>query len=458
MRNRIEISMTVAMDNIEENVHKAKRRKITDWLIVTKSHQNDGLATSLASNEATSIVSLGENSTRSRSKTNSSNIGESNLHEFHTVSNTKLNFTDKSNSYKDRRAGNLNVSKQSLETSTASPENAMLKTNRIFTPSKYQSNNKELHIKVRRLSKETLRKYVGNQHGKAPITHSKPASHSNSKSNLYESLKSDIPTPESAQGDVSMMPPKKHAIRTLSKTELSSNDKKIPREHNMCTRKNVEFSRKTSKTENRLDAYTAGKLCNTATNRDESIDTTDRSNKNESLESGIPKPGSDKCDVPKVSLDRNTILTRSKTKTLFTDETHPCDSTPANEDRLDANISDGSRDIASTQNEAIANTHESNLDIKIIAQPQFRINEIVWAKLGHFPSWPCKIERLYGIRNQMVEVLWFNDFRRSKMHVAMIYKFFDKFQEFSKDADLRVGLNRAIKEAIIYEASRRFNN
>lgn len=424
----VQHSISMTRDNLDENVHKAKRRKITDWLIVPKSHHNDGLATSLACNkDDVSLVSLRTNSIRTRSRTNSSNIAESHLHEIHTVSKTISNFTGKSNSYKGQRAGNPAESIQSLE-------------NTIITPPTYQSNNKELHVKVRRLSKETLRKYMGNQNEKAPNTHSKPTSHSNTKS------KSHIPTPKTAVGDVSMMPLKKKAIRILSISGLSDDDTN-PRERKICTRKNGRFSRKTPKTEIRLDAFSANQPCNTVTNRDEATDTTDKLNKNESPESSISNP---KSDVPKVSLDRSTIGTRSKTKTLLSDKKRPC------ENILEANIADEPRDIPSNQNEAIGNSHESNA-IRIIAQPQFQINEIVWAKLGHFPSWPCKIERLYGIRNQMVEVLWFNDFRRSKMHVAKIYKFFDKLEEFSKDADLRVGLNRAIKEAIIYGISQRFN-
>lgn len=331
MRNIIEISMTV--QHSEENVHRPKRRKITDWLIpqshqndvsatsstnsirtrskTKSSHQADGLATSTAPNEDdVSIVPLRKNLKLPLSKTNSSNIAGSNLNENQTDSNTISNLNE-------------------IQTDSNTISN--------FT------DNKELQVKLTRLSRETLRKYMGNRNGEVPNTHLKPTSHSKSK-----------------------------------------NDTTINR------------------------------------------------------------------DV------RSTIRTRSRAKAMFSDGTHPCDSNPAIENILEAEIADNSRDVVSNQTEAISNTNESN-PIRIIAQQQFRISEIVWAKLGHFPSWPCKIERLYGVRNQMVEVLWFNDFRRSKMHIANIYKFFDKFQEFSKDADIHVGLNRAIKEAIIYETSRRFN-
>lgn len=96
-----------------------------------------------------------------------------------------------------------------------------------------------------------------------------------------------------------------------------------------------------------------------------------------------------------------------------------------------------------------------NVSTSAIAQIEYRIGEIVWAKLGHWPAWPAKIEQIYGVSNQMVEIFWFNDYRRSKLHKANVFKFFIFFDQFSSIASSTIGLECAIKEAVILEASRR---
>lgn len=67
-----------------------------------------------------------------------------------------------------------------------------------------------------------------------------------------------------------------------------------------------------------------------------------------------------------------------------------------------------------------------------------------------FPHWPAKIYSIYGSRNQMVEVWWFNDYRRTKMQISQMSNFFQNYEKLKPTFTNRIGLETAVKEAIIY--------
>lgn len=111
-------------------------------------------------------------------------------------------------------------------------------------------------------------------------------------------------------------------------------------------------------------------------------------------------------------------------------------------------------------NEAAIRKAASQLDLKednpnppakrlkknTIAIIEYRLNEIVWCKLKGHPHWPGKI---VGCEKQKFEILWFNDYRKSKVFRSQLFKFNDQnFGEFSRNS--KIGLEKAIKEAIIY--------
>lgn len=83
----------------------------------------------------------------------------------------------------------------------------------------------------------------------------------------------------------------------------------------------------------------------------------------------------------------------------------------------------------------------------------FSVGDIVWAKLRGSPFWPAKIERIYGTKLQMVEILWFNDYRRSKVYKTQIEQFLPNFAKNSKLFKQHIGLETAAKEAVLYVAS-----
>lgn len=95
---------------------------------------------------------------------------------------------------------------------------------------------------------------------------------------------------------------------------------------------------------------------------------------------------------------------------------------------------------------------------KITNQPMavsnefYRVGQVVWAKLRCFPSWPAKIERICGDKKQLIEIYWFNDYRRSKVFRSQIFDFHKHFAEFAVDFDKHIGLEMAAKEALIYIA------
>lgn len=82
-----------------------------------------------------------------------------------------------------------------------------------------------------------------------------------------------------------------------------------------------------------------------------------------------------------------------------------------------------------------------------------QMNEVVWAKISGYPEWPAKVDRIYGIRNQMCEIVWFNDYRRTKLHKGQLKNFVSDFENHRSNIPNYIGLEAAIKEALMYLAS-----
>lgn len=83
----------------------------------------------------------------------------------------------------------------------------------------------------------------------------------------------------------------------------------------------------------------------------------------------------------------------------------------------------------------------------IVAKHNFSVGEIVWAKIRGHSHWPAKV--LSFISNGRAEVLWFNDYRSTKLYCSQLYKFMPNFEIFSMKFDVTVGLKAAAKEAMI---------
>lgn len=92
-------------------------------------------------------------------------------------------------------------------------------------------------------------------------------------------------------------------------------------------------------------------------------------------------------------------------------------------------------------------SQKSNEKVETVAEIDFKIGEIVWAKIKGFPHWPAEIVTFHS--NKMLEVVWFNDYRKTKLYKTQLFKFLTNFETFSTNFDNAVGLQTAAKEAMI---------
>lgn len=97
---------------------------------------------------------------------------------------------------------------------------------------------------------------------------------------------------------------------------------------------------------------------------------------------------------------------------------------------------------------SVSNTTASHS--QVLDTISFKINEVVWAKIRGFPHWPAKIK---AFSNKMVVVVWFNDYRTTKLYRSQLYKFLPSFDEFAKKFNDHIGLEKAAKEGLIYFGS-----
>lgn len=85
-----------------------------------------------------------------------------------------------------------------------------------------------------------------------------------------------------------------------------------------------------------------------------------------------------------------------------------------------------------------------------VTNPDFVVKEIIWAKIKGFYHWPAQIDKIIttaaGIT--MYEIIWFNDYRRSKIYKSQVFKFLENFEQFSNKFDDVVGLKTAAFEAM----------
>lgn len=105
-----------------------------------------------------------------------------------------------------------------------------------------------------------------------------------------------------------------------------------------------------------------------------------------------------------------------------------------------------------------ANINDGILQLKtpsVLVAMGFISNEVVWGRIKGWPVWPAKIKR---IEPKTYEVVWFNDYRTSKLSKNQIYKFHSNFAEFTKNAHSKIGLSTAIKEALMFIASKECRN
>lgn len=95
--------------------------------------------------------------------------------------------------------------------------------------------------------------------------------------------------------------------------------------------------------------------------------------------------------------------------------------------------------ISSTKNESLT-----------IAKPDFLVGDIIWAKIKGSVHWPAKIDRILTKANRvmMYEIIWYNDYRRSKIYRLQANKFLENFEQYASRFDDVIGLKTAAFEAM----------
>lgn len=78
--------------------------------------------------------------------------------------------------------------------------------------------------------------------------------------------------------------------------------------------------------------------------------------------------------------------------------------------------------------------------------PEFKLNEIIWAKIKGSPEWPAKIVDFPSAK--MALVVWFNDNRKTKVYRTQLYKFLINYDKFSVNFEKHIGLKTAAREAL----------
>lgn len=91
---------------------------------------------------------------------------------------------------------------------------------------------------------------------------------------------------------------------------------------------------------------------------------------------------------------------------------------------------------------------ESSSSESTIARIDFKVNEVVWAKIKGSVHWPAKIKSFPS--SKMVIVVWFNDYRTTKIYRTQLFKFLQNFDLYAQNFDNTVGLKTAAYEGLMY--------
>lgn len=105
----------------------------------------------------------------------------------------------------------------------------------------------------------------------------------------------------------------------------------------------------------------------------------------------------------------------------------------------------GTQEVTSIGQSAPSETTSDDTTVNTI---DFKVNEVVWAKIKGHPHWPAKIKCFPS--NRMVTVVWFNDYRTTKIYRTQLFKFLVNFDSFAKNFDSTIGLRAAAQEGLMY--------
>lgn len=125
----------------------------------------------------------------------------------------------------------------------------------------------------------------------------------------------------------------------------------------------------------------------------------------------------------------------------------------ANVNNASSNLSvhDRNETIASMNQEScmsIVTSNSANCVDGTVATIDFRVGEVVWAKIRGYAHWPALIKSMPS--NRTAEVTWFNDYRKTKLFRTQLFKFLTHFERFAVRFEDVIGLKTAAQEGLIY--------
>lgn len=149
---------------------------------------------------------------------------------------------------------------------------------------------------------------------------------------------------------------------------------------------------------------------------------------------------------------KNSRETKEKTPQLAQKTSKPMHKTPKSKRQPSPQIRNSPQPIQKTKNEQIENK-------LAIEKPEFQLNDIIWAKIRGHVHWPAKIKNIILSQSSLVmfEIVWYNDYRRSKIHRTQATKFLENFEKFATKFDEVIGLRTAAFEAM-YEYRKKIPN
>lgn len=144
----------------------------------------------------------------------------------------------------------------------------------------------------------------------------------------------------------------------------------------------------------------------------------------------------------KSSLLKSATDTRPKRSNQYARPHANCEATQS--------IASMSSDEQTNQKYSTKSASESNGTVALI---QFRVGDVVWCKLKGFPKWPAKIKEICDQNNNYITIVWFNDYRITKVHRGQLAEFKNVPDAILSKTKKNVRLEKAVKEAMIYYRS-----
>lgn len=76
----------------------------------------------------------------------------------------------------------------------------------------------------------------------------------------------------------------------------------------------------------------------------------------------------------------------------------------------------------------------------------FKVGEVTWGKIRGWPHWPAKIVHIFP---RQFEVVWYNDYRVTKLYRSQVFKFTSNFSIFAEKIRNDGGIERGCRTSYV---------